>query len=180
MRFEPTNLREVVQVFLEPHFDERGWFARAWSGDEFTALGLGFEWVQANLAHNTAAGTLRGVHLQLAPHAEAKFVRCTRGSLYDVAVDLRRWSPTFGRWVGTVMTAEAGNGLLIPPGFGHGYLTLQSDTDLYYQSSAEYQPESATGARFDDPDLNIEWPAPVSTISAADKSWPLLSARHDL
>lgn len=142
--------------------------------------GLAFDWTQANLAHNPLTGTFRGLHLQLAPNGEAKLVRCTRGSLFDVAVDLRRGSPTFGQWVGTVLSADQGNSLLIPPGFGHGYLTLEPDTDLIYQTSVPYQPSAATGVRFDDPAVGLDLPAPISLISAQDRSWPFLSERTDL
>lgn len=170
----------MIAIFPDFHPDHRGWFARAWCRDEFNEAGISFEWTQANLAHNSGAGTLRGIHLQRAPYAEAKLVRCTRGSLYDVAVDLRRDSVNFGRWVGTVLSADTANALLIPPGFGHGYMTLEPGTDSYYQTSVEYHPSHATGVRFDDPIVGVAWPRDVSGISEQDRSWPLLEERDDV
>jgi dTDP-4-dehydrorhamnose 3,5-epimerase len=176
VRFIPTAIQGVVRVELEPIRDERGFFARAWSADEFGAAGIPATWVQANVGHNPLAGVLRGLHLQRAPHEEAKLVRCTRGRLQDVAVDLRPDSPTYRQWVSSILTAENGEMLYVPPGCATGYLKLEPDTDLFYQTSARFAPESATGVRYDDPAFGIEWSGPVQLVSAADRSWPYLAA----
>ena len=175
LAFTPTAIAGVVRVDLDPIRDDRGFFARAWCEDEFEAAGLGTIWVQANLAHNPLAGTLRGMHLQREPHPETKLVRCTRGRIFDVAVDVRPESPTYRQWVGAELTADRGEMLFIGPGCAHGYLTLEPDSDLFYQTSARYARDSATGVRFDDPAFGIEWPAPIALISAADQAWPLLA-----
>jgi dTDP-4-dehydrorhamnose 3,5-epimerase len=180
LRFHETGLAGVIEVVLEPHFDDRGWFARAWSRDEFMENELDLEWEQLNVAHNPITGTLRGIHFQRNPHAETKLVRCTSGRLFDFAVDLRPSSPTFRRWVGRSLSPEEGNTLLIPAGFGHGYLTLEPDTDLLYLTSVRFNENAATGVRFDDPALGIDLPAPVLLLSDRDRSWPLLAERDDL
>lgn len=176
MKFEPTAIDGVWRIELSPIRDERGFFARAWSRDEFAERGMDAPLVQANLARNPVAGTLRGIHFQRAPHAEAKFVRCLRGSLFDVAVDLREDSPTYLRWVGVTLTAEGGESLWLPPGTAHGYLTLEPDTDLLYHTSERYAPDAAGGLRYDDPRLAIDWPRDVALVSEADRAWPLLDA----
>jgi dTDP-4-dehydrorhamnose 3,5-epimerase len=176
MRFHETAIAGVCRIEIEPIQDERGYFARAWSSDEFAQAGLEAFWVQANVASNPRRGTLRGMHFQRKPHEEAKLVRCTRGRLFDVAVDLREGSESFGAWVGAELTAEGGEMLFIPPGCAHGYLTLEPDTDLIYLTSAAYHAESATGVRYDDPLFAIEWVAPIQLVSAQDRSWPLLEA----
>lgn len=176
LTFIPTAIDGVVRVELDPIRDERGFFARAWADDEFERAGLGVTWVQANISHNPMGGTLRGLHYQRAPDLEAKLVRCTRGRILDVAVDMREGSATFRRWVSTELTADRGDALFIPPGCAHGYLTLEPDTHVFYQASARYAPASATGVRYDDPAFGIEWPAPINLISDADRSWPLLGA----
>jgi dTDP-4-dehydrorhamnose 3,5-epimerase len=172
MRFVSTRIDGVVEVRLDPHRDERGFFARAWCADEFEAAGLDVEWVQMNIGRSDYAGTLRGMHYQRDPCGEWKLVRCVRGSLFDVAVDLRERSDTRHDWVGAELTAEAGNMLLIPPGCAHGYLTLSDHTDLVYQTSHRYEPGAATGVRYDDPAFGIEWPAEIVRISDQDRSWP--------
>jgi dTDP-4-dehydrorhamnose 3,5-epimerase len=174
MRFEQTEIEGVWIVHLDPICDDRGFFARAWARDEFERAGLDIGWEQANLAHNPAAGTLRGMHFQRDPHAEWKLVRCTRGRLQDVAVDLRTGSATRHRWVGTTLDAAAGDMLLIPPGCAHGYLTLEADTDLFYQTSAAYDRDAAGGVRHDDPAFGIAWSGPVAVISEQDSFWPLV------
>lgn len=174
MRFERTRLDGVVRIELDPIRDERGFFARAWCKDDFAAAGLDATWVQANVAHNPTAGTLRGMHLQRSPHAEAKLVRCTRGRLYDVAVDLRPGSPTYGGSVREELTADGGEMLFIPPGCAHGYLTLEPSTDVLYLTSAKYEPAAATGVRYDDPAFDIDWGAPIALVSDQDRTWPLV------
>jgi dTDP-4-dehydrorhamnose 3,5-epimerase len=128
--------------------------------------------VQINTAFNLRAGTVRGLHFQAAPYAEAKFIRCTRGAIFDVIVDLRPDSPTRGQWLGEELTADNGAMLYVPEGFAHGYQTLRDDTEMYYTTSALFAPKSAGGVRHDDPAFAIAWPLPVSVISEADRNWP--------
>ena len=172
MIFTKTKIPGVTVIELEPRHDERGFFARQWCAEEMTRAGLDARVNQINVARSTAAGTLRGVHYQMAPHAEVKLVRCTRGVVFDVALDLRADSPTFRQWFGTELDAESGRMLYIPEGCAHGYLTLVPDCDLVYQASAPYAPRSASGLRYDDPAFAIAWPAPVRVISQQDGSWP--------
>jgi dTDP-4-dehydrorhamnose 3,5-epimerase len=172
MIFTPTELEAAFILDVEPREDDRGFFARVFCVDELAAHGLATEFVQANAGVSTRAGTLRGMHFQRAPHAEAKLVRCTAGAVYDVAVDLRPGSPTRGRWVGVELTAANHRQLYVPEGFAHGYQTLADDTELVYATTHPYAPEAATGVRFDDPAFGIAWPLPVTSISDADTSWP--------
>jgi dTDP-4-dehydrorhamnose 3,5-epimerase len=176
LTFIPTAIDGVVRIQLDPIRDNRGFFARAWAHDEFAAAGLATTWVQTNLGRSPRTGTLRGLHYQRDPHGEAKLVRCTRGRVLDVAVDMRSDSPTYRRWVSAELTAEGGESLFVAEGCAHGYLTLEPDTDVFYQASARYAPESATGVRFDDPAFGIDWAAPIVVVSDADRSWPLQGA----
>jgi dTDP-4-dehydrorhamnose 3,5-epimerase len=176
MIFTPTRIPGVFVIELEQRRDERGFFARQWCADEFVRAGLDPRIAQINTARSVAAGTLRGIHYQRAPHGEAKVVRCSQGAVFDVAVDLRPGSPTFRQWFGTELDAESGRMLYIPEGCGHGYLTLRPDTDLVYQASVPYAPQSATGVRHDDPAFNVVWPAEINVISAQDQRWPPFSA----
>ena len=177
MKFEPTAIDGVVRIELEPIRDERGFFARAWGADEFAAAGIETDWIQLNLGRNPKAGTLRGMHYQTEPHGEAKLVRCTRGRLQDVAVDMRPASPTYRRWVSADPDRRRRRDAVPAPGCAHGYLTLEPDTDLLYQASARYVREAATGVRFDDPAFGIEWAGPITLVSDADRAWPLQDAR---
>jgi dTDP-4-dehydrorhamnose 3,5-epimerase len=170
--FAKTKIDGVFVVELEPRRDERGFFARQWCADEFTRAGLNPGIAQINTARSAAAGTLRGLHFQVAPHAEAKLVRCTRGAVFDVAVDLRAGSPTFRQWFGTDLDGESGRMLYVPEGCAHGYLTLEPNTDLTYQASVPYAPKSARGVRYDDPAFGIVWPGPVKVVSQQDLTWP--------
>jgi dTDP-4-dehydrorhamnose 3,5-epimerase len=174
MRFVETGLAGVVVVELEEHVDERGSFARTWCRDEMAAAGLTSELAQCSLSRNHVAGTLRGLHFQRAPHEEAKLVRCTRGAIFDVAVDLRPGSPTQGRWVGVELDPDSGKALYVPEGCAHGFQTLADDSDVAYMISTPYTPESAAGVRWDDPLLAISWPdvAGERTISERDRSLP--------
>lgn len=160
-------------VRLKKFEDERGHFARAWCQEEFKQHGLNPHVAQVNVGFSHRQGTLRGLHFQVAPHAEAKFVRCTRGAVYDVALDLRKDSATFGKWFGVELTADNGQMLYVPEGFAHGYQTLQEDTEMYYLTSRPYASAAATGVRYNDPAFGIKWPLPVSVISTADQNWPL-------
>jgi dTDP-4-dehydrorhamnose 3,5-epimerase len=173
--FAETALPGVLLLTPERHEDERGYFANTWSRQEFAERGLVTELAQCSVSYNRRCGTLRGLHWQAAPHAEIKQVRCTRGALFDVAVDVRPTSPTFGRWVAAELTAENGQMLYLPMGFAHGYQTLADDTEVYYLLSASYHPQAARGVRWDDATLKIAWPLPVTALSERDGRLPLLA-----
>ncbi|MFL5295265.1 MAG: dTDP-4-dehydrorhamnose 3,5-epimerase [Phenylobacterium sp.] len=172
MRFAPTVIGGVVVVDIEPRADERGAFARLHCPDEFAAAGHPFSPVQTSLSRNPRAGTLRGLHYQPAPHAETKLVRAVRGRMFDVAVDLRRGSATYLRWVGEELSAENGRALLIPEGVAHGFLTLEPDTDILYQISPAFEPGHEAGVRWNDPAFGIAWPAEPRSISERDANYP--------
>jgi dTDP-4-dehydrorhamnose 3,5-epimerase len=168
-----TRLGGAFTIDVEPIADERGFFARSWSAQELSEHGLNTVAAQASIAFNEAAGTVRGMHWQVAPHAEVKLVRCTRGAIYDVIVDLRLGSPTFGEWIGIELTAENRRALYVPEYFAHGYQTLAARTEVWYQMSARYAPEAARGFRWDDERFGIEWPpARRRVISEPDQRWP--------
>ena len=172
MVFTETGLSGAVIVDVERHTDERGFFARSWCTREFQERGLSPLVVQCNVSGNAVKGTLRGMHYQVAPHAEVKLVRCTKGAIYDVIIDLRETSPTFLRHVGVELTAENHRALYIPEGFAHGFMTLQDDSEVFYQMSAFYEPSAARGVRWNDPAFAIEWPLPVIVISKRDQELP--------
>ena len=174
MRFTPTQVDGVMIVDLEPHPDDRGLFARTFDVEEFAAHGLDVDVAQCNLSFNHRAGTLRGLHRQVPPHAEGKLVRCTAGAIIDVAADVRPESPTYGRHVAVELTAANRRALYVPPYVAHGYQTLVDDTEVTYQVSGPYAPGGEQGFRYDDPALGIDWPRPVEVISAKDAGWPLL------
>jgi dTDP-4-dehydrorhamnose 3,5-epimerase len=167
-----TAIPGVAIVEIEPHADERGFFARSWCRQEGEAHGLGLLTTQCNISFNTRLGTLRGMHSQAAPYEEIKLVRCTRGSIFDVAVDLRLESPTFGRHVGVELSADNRRALYIPEGCAHGFLTLADDAEIFYLMSAEYSPSHARGFRWNDPFFAIDWPAEVRVISERDRTYP--------
>ena len=172
MIFEPTAIGDVVEIKIEPHHDERGFFARTWCQREFDAHGLNPNLVQCNISFNRHKGTLRGMHYQMTPHGEAKLVRCTRGAVYDVALDLRRGSPSYKKWVGVELTSEKRNMLYIPEGCAHGFLTLEDDTEVCYQMSEFYAPNGGRGVRWDDPTFQISWPGTIEVISERDQTYP--------
>jgi dTDP-4-dehydrorhamnose 3,5-epimerase len=172
MKFEPSELQPACVIELEPHPDERGFFARTFCERELAAHGLPTRFPQCNLSRNTRAGTLRGMHYQAAPHREAKLVRCVRGVIYDVIIDLRVDSPTRDRWFGVELTGENGRALFVPEGFAHGFITLSDETDVFYHMSAFYQPEGARGLRWDDPRFGVRWPRAPGVISARDATYP--------
>ncbi|MFN8081049.1 MAG: dTDP-4-dehydrorhamnose 3,5-epimerase [Kineosporiaceae bacterium] len=176
MKFTPTALDGPVLVELDVRSDDRGFFARAFCRQEFTDAGLVPPVEQANLSLNHRAGTVRGMHHQLDPAPEAKLVRCIRGAIVDVALDVREGSPT--RWQHVMVELSAANRLAfyVPPYFAHGYQTLVDDTEVLYQVSAPYAPDAERGLRPDDPALGIAWPLPFSLISDKDRSWPLLES----
>jgi len=172
MTFHETKLRWVFEIHLEPKSDERGFFARTWCQKEFAAHGLSPRLVQCNVSFNTRRGTLRGIHYQAAPHAEAKLVRCTKGAIYDVVVDLRPESPTLRGFMAVVLTAKNRRALYVPEGCGHGFLTLEDETEVFYQMSEFYNAKSGRGVRWDDPAFQIAWPEKVEVISERDRSYP--------
>lgn len=172
MEFIATNLPGVFEIQIERRSDNRGFFARTWCEKEFAEHGLNPKLVQCNVSYNSRQGTLRGMHFQLAPHAEAKLVRCTRGSIYDVILDLRPESPAFKQWLGLTLTAQNRVMAYIPEGCAHGFITLEDDTEVFYQMSEFYDPESARGVRWDDPSFGIVWPAKVEVISERDADYP--------
>ncbi len=172
MEFHPTDLMGCFVVRPKKIADDRGHFARAFCADEFAGQGLNPRMLQLNAAATHRAGTVRGMHYQKAPHEEAKFVRCTRGAIYDVVVDLRPASPTRGKWFGIELTAEDGAMVYVPEGCAHGYQTLADGAEMYYLTSASYAPDAASGVRFDDPALAIAWPLAVTVVSEADRRWP--------
>lgn len=172
MKFIETDISGVVVIELEKHEDERGWFARAWCREEFTARGLRTDLVECNLSYNEKRGTLRGMHFQVAPHAEAKLVRCVAGAAHDVALDLRPESPSHGEFIGVELSADSGRALFLPEGIAHGFQTLKDHSTLFYQMSSAYSPEAAAGVRWDDSAFGIEWPLPDPIVSARDQSFP--------
>jgi dTDP-4-dehydrorhamnose 3,5-epimerase len=172
MIFTETMLPGAFLVDAEPHEDTRGFFARAWCAREFEQHGLTTRVAQVNMASNLRRGTLRGMHYQSVPHAETKFVRCTRGALYDVIVDLRPNSPTYTQWFGIELSFANRRALYVPEGFAHGYLTLVDETEAFYQVSEFYAPDAEQGVRWNDPAFAIEWPLEVHVISEKDLSWP--------
>jgi dTDP-4-dehydrorhamnose 3,5-epimerase len=172
MIFKKTKLAGVVEVHLDPRSDERGFFARSWCEREFAANGLNPRLVQCNVSFNASKGTLRGMHYQADPYPEAKLVRCTQGTIFDLAVDLRPDSGTFKQWFGTTLSAENRHMLYIPEGCAHGFLTLTDNAEVFYQMSEFYQPESARGVRFDDSAFQIVWPEKIERISERDRTYP--------
>jgi dTDP-4-dehydrorhamnose 3,5-epimerase len=160
---------------IEPELkvDERGFFTRTWCKDEFAGHGIDAGWVQCNISFNRRRGTLRGLHYQAAPYGEAKLIRCTRGAIFDVIIDLRADSPQRGKWFGTELTAESRCSVYVPEGFAHGFQTLVDDTEVFYQMSQSYHPEAARGLRWDDATVNIRWPVCFERIiSPADRNYP--------
>jgi dTDP-4-dehydrorhamnose 3,5-epimerase len=172
MRFTHLVLEGAVLVQLEPHRDDRGLFARSYCAHEFAAAGLPTHWPQMNVSGNLRAGTLRGMHFQRPPHEEPKLVRCTRGAVLDVIIDLRPASPSFRRHLALTLDAAAGDALYIPPGFAHGFQTLADETDVLYLMGAEFEPGAQDGVRWDDPAFDIAWPLPPTAISARDAAYP--------
>jgi dTDP-4-dehydrorhamnose 3,5-epimerase len=172
MEFAETKLKGAFIVSMKKIEDHRGFFARGWCREEFGLHGLNQNMVQLNSAFSCKRGTLRGLHFQQKPYEEAKFVRCTRGAIYDVIVDLRPDSPTRGQWIGVELTAENGVMMYVPEGFAHGYQTLADDTDMYYMTTALFAPGAARGIRHNEPLFGIDWPLPVLVISDQDRKWP--------
>ena len=178
MIITPTAIPDVHVVDLELREDERGFFARTFCREEFLAAGLLPAVAQCNVSYNHRAGTVRGMHYQVEPGLEAKLVRCTRGAIVDIVVDMRPGSPTYLQHVAAELTEDNRRALYVPPMFAHGYQALADRTEVVYQVSAPYTPGTERGLRHDDPALDLPWPLPVSVISAKDAAWPLLPARE--
>jgi dTDP-4-dehydrorhamnose 3,5-epimerase len=176
MRFHTTRLPGAILVTLAPHTDERGFFARTFCEEEFAAHGLPVRFPQTNLSRNTKRGTLRGMHYNASPHEESKLVRCSRGAIWDVIVDLRPGSPTRLQWVAAELTAHGGEALFVPEGFAHGFITLEDETDVVYLMGKSYVADAARGFPWNDPRVGIQWPLKPEVIGAKDLSWPELSA----
>lgn len=172
----PTSLDGVRQIPLARAHDERGWFGRTFDASAFAAAGLVSEWTLHAEAWNERAGTIRGLHLQRPPHGEVKLIRCTRGAVYDVLLDVRRSSPTFGRWQAFELREDAELALYVPAGIAHGYQSLRDGAMLHYLISAPYAPHAAAGYRFDSPSLAIPWPLAPSVISERDLALPPFEA----
>jgi dTDP-4-dehydrorhamnose 3,5-epimerase len=171
MLFIETKLKDAFVVELEPHSDERGFFARSWCRREFEAHGLNSSLVQCNTSFNVKEGTLRGMHYQVKPSEEAKLIRCTRGAIHDVIVDIRPDSPSFRQAFGCLITSDNRRALYVPEGFAHGFLTLEDNTELFYQMSEFYAPDCARGFRWNDPSFKIEWPSPIRVMSDRDANY---------
>jgi dTDP-4-dehydrorhamnose 3,5-epimerase len=177
MRFSETKLRGAFIIDLEPVCDERGFFARTFCVDEFARRGLNPRLAQCAISYNEKRGTLRGMHMQVRPHAETKLVRCTMGMIYDVLVDVRQDSPTFRQWLAVQISATDRRMLYVPDGVAHGFQTLEDRTEVLYHLSEFYHPECQRGFRWNDPALGIEWPLPVAVISARDQAFDDLNAQ---
>ena len=172
MKVTPTDLPGVMLVTIDAHTDNRGLFARTFDADEFAAAGLPTSWPQCNVSWNDRRGTLRGMHFQHVPHEEPELVRCTRGRIFDVAVDLRPGSPTLCRWTVAELTHERRNALFIPAGCAHGFLTLEDDCEILYMMGEVFVPALASGVRWNDPAFAIAWPFEPVTMSDRDANWP--------
>jgi dTDP-4-dehydrorhamnose 3,5-epimerase len=171
MILRELKLRGAFIIELENLEDERGFFARSWSKKEFAGRGLDWHLVECGISFNRKRGTLRGMHYQEAPHAQAKLVRCTKGAIYDVIIDLRTGSPTFKQWIGVDLTAGNRLGLYVPKDFAHGFQTLEDETEVFYQMSEVYVPESGRGARWNDRAFSISWPYTTSVINEKDQTY---------
>lgn len=176
MTFEPAPLPGVWIIHLAPHADARGWFVRTWCADTFGRQGLNTTWPQANTTRTLRRGTLRGLHWQAYPHPEIKLIRCCRGRVWDVVVDVRPDSPHFGRWFSLELDEQRPVQLYVPAGFAHGFQCLSDDVELNYLMSDSYHPELARGFRWDDPGVGIPWPLPPVGLSDRDAQLPLLGS----
>ena len=169
MEIRRLEIDGVIEIVPRKFGDERGFFSETWSQKRFAEAGLDIGWVQDNQSFSARKGVLRGLHFQLAPFAQDKLIRVLRGSVFDVAVDLRKDSPSFGKWTSCVLSAEKWNGLLVPKGFAHGFLTLEPGVEVFYKASAPYAPEHDRAIRWNDPAIGIDWPL--------EDGWPVLSAK---
>ncbi len=174
MKIETTALPGVLILTPARFGDARGWFSETWNGPKLAASGVEIAFVQDNHSMSAAVGTLRGLHYQRPPHAQDKLVRCSKGAILDVAVDVRKGSPTYGKWVGVELSAEDGRQLLVPKGFLHGFVTRVPDTEVQYKCSDVYAPDCDGGIRWDDPDIGIDWGVAEPVLSAKDQVAPFL------
>lgn len=172
MIFRETKLPDVFIIDIEPVEDERGFFSRCWCRSEFKEHGINSDLEQCNISYNKKKRTLRGMHFQLPPHEEVKLVRCTKGEIYDVTVDLRPESATYCEWQAVVLNEKNRRALYIPEGFAHGFMTLADDTEVFYQMSSKFVPSSASGIRWDDSAIEIHWPEQPLCISEKDLKYP--------
>ena len=175
MIYRYTPISGVFLIESERRADSRGWFSRTYCSEEFSEMGLETNFVQCSTSYNELRGTLRGLHYQTVPHSETKLVRCTRGAIFDVVVDIRPESPTFGKWVAAELSGNDGAMLYIPEGCAHGFQTLVPNTEIFYQISAPYQAACSSGIRWDDPSLDIDWPIATPIISERDSELPVLA-----
>ncbi len=173
----PLDLEGVLEIRPPRFGDDRGFFSEVWSAERMAEAGLSIPMVQDNHSYSTARGVLRGLHFQVPPAAQDKLVRVSRGSVFDVAVDIRRGSPSFGKWTGLTLSADLWNQILVPKGFAHGFVTLEPDTEVQYKVSAPYRPDLDREVRFDDPAIGIDWPVAARDLilSAKDEAAPLLA-----
>ena len=174
MKFQETKIKGLYIIEPELKVDERGYFARIFCKREFARIGLNFEIVQINRSSNLKKGTLRGMHFQKPPKAEDKIVQCLKGAIYDVAIDLRQGSKTFGQWIAVELTEENRKMFFVPKGFAHGFQSLGDNSEILYFMSEFYSPEHESGVRWDDPFFNIAWPIKNPILSENDKNWPLV------
>lgn len=177
MTFSQTPLKGSYEITLSAYSDERGWFVRTYCENEFKAIGHEAKWVQMNHSYTAKKGTIRGMHFQLPPYREIKMVRCVRGKVFDVIIDIRKDSATFLQWYGLALSPGAMNMIYIPEGFAHGFQTLQDDSELIYHHSAFYTPGAEGGIRFDDPSINIKWPVEITSVSERDLNHPVLTEK---
>jgi dTDP-4-dehydrorhamnose 3,5-epimerase len=171
MTFHETSIAGVFEIHPQLLRDERGFFARTWCRDEFREHGLESELIQCSISFNARKGTLRGVHYQDRPHPETKVVRCTQGAVYDVVIDLRPESPTFKDWIGVLLSADNRHMIYVPEGCAHGFMTLEDETEVFYQMSEAYRPDLARGVRWNDPAFEVRWPEQVEVISERDRTY---------
>ena len=177
MKVTQTKLKEVLLLEPKVFGDSRGWFMESWSQQKMNAAGLQFDFVQDNHSYSAEKGILRGLHYQNEPMAQAKLIRCSRGSIFDVAVDIRKNSPQFSQWTGHILSAENKRQLLIPRGFAHGFLTLTEDVEVQYKADNFYAPRLDGNIRWDDPEIGIDWPFAPTLLSDKDRNAPLLKER---
>ena len=180
MKATETSLKGVFVLEPQVFGDARGWFMESWSQRKMEEAGIKVDFVQDNQSFSAQKGTLRGLHYQLNPKCQAKLLRCTRGRIFDVAVDIRKGSPQYGQWVGVELSAENKNQLFIPRGFAHGFITLTDDVEVQYKADNYYAPECDGNIRWNDPDIGVEWPLAPVILSDKDQKAPLLKERTDI
>ena len=179
-RFTPLALPEVIEIVPDRFGDHRGYFSVVFNRETYAENGISGDWMQDNESLSAQRGTVRGIHYQLPPHAQAKLVRVLKGAIFDIAVDLRRSSPRFGQWAGVELSAEKGNQLFVPAGFGHAFMTLTEDTQVQYKVDAGYAPTSERSVAWNDPDIGIAWPSAADPVlSGKDAEAPRLAGLTD-